>query len=179
MPNVIRRALCKLLHLYFETNAKCKRNKGVVLMLHDVGGNGGEFDVSDEAFSELLEKLGRKNLVRLENWEKEDEFIALTIDDVPETFYKNAYPSTDYDMLVKNAIVNKDGKKVIKNGAYTISKEKFNKIVDQELNWGNFSNLSSRTRVKISPLVTIIGPSKLAGNNFSPPAVPSLRFSSI
>ena len=75
MPNVIRRVLCKLLHLYFETNAKCKRSKGVVLMLHDVGGNGGEFDVSDEAFSELLEKLGRKNLVRLENWKKEDELM--------------------------------------------------------------------------------------------------------
>ena len=58
--------------------------------------------------------------------------------------YKNAYPSTDYDMLVKNAIINKDGKKVIKNGAYTISKEKFNKIVDQELDWGNFSNLSKQ-----------------------------------
>lgn len=58
--------------------------------------------------------------------------------------YKNAYPSTDFDMLVRNAIVNKEGKKVIKSKAYTITEEKFNKIVDQELDWGNFSNLSKQ-----------------------------------
>jgi hypothetical protein len=57
--------------------------------------------------------------------------------------YKNAYPSTDYDMLVKNAVV-KDGKKLIKSRAYTISEAKFNKIVDQELNCSNLSNLSKQ-----------------------------------
>jgi len=57
--------------------------------------------------------------------------------------YKNAYPATDYEMLVKNAVV-KDGKRLIRSKAYTISKDKFNKIVDQELDWGNFSNLSKQ-----------------------------------
>jgi hypothetical protein len=57
--------------------------------------------------------------------------------------YKNAYPSTDYDILVKSAIV-KDGKRLIRSKAYTISEAKFNKIVDQELDWGNFSNLSKQ-----------------------------------
>jgi hypothetical protein len=46
-------------------------------------------------------------------------------------------------MLVKSAVV-KDGKKIIRSKAYTISKDKFNKIVDQELDWGNFSNLSKQ-----------------------------------
>jgi hypothetical protein len=57
--------------------------------------------------------------------------------------YKNAYPATDYEMLVRNAVV-KDGKRLIRSKAYTISKDKFNKIVDQELDWGNFSNLSKQ-----------------------------------
>lgn len=58
--------------------------------------------------------------------------------------YKSAYPSTDYETLVKNATINKDGKKVIKSKAYTITEDKFNNIVDRELDWGNFSNLSKQ-----------------------------------
>lgn len=73
--------------------------------------------------------------------QRELEIRAIKI--IYTKLYKNAYPSTDYDMLVKNAIV-KDGKKLIKSGAYTISKAKFNKIVDQELDWSNLSNLSKQ-----------------------------------
>jgi hypothetical protein len=73
------------------------------------------------------------------NTQRELEIRAIHI--IYTKLYKNAYPSTDYERLVENAIV-KDGKKLIKSKAYTISEAKFNKIVDQELDWGNFSNLS-------------------------------------
>lgn len=78
------------------------------------------------------------------NTQRELEIRAIHI--IYTKLYKNAYPSADYERLVQNAIV-KDGKKLIKSKAYTISKAKFNKIVDQELDWGNFSNLS-RTIIK-------------------------------
>ena len=75
------------------------------------------------------------------NTQRELEIRAINI--IYTKLYKNANPSTNYKRLVKNAIV-KDGKRLIKSKAYTISKDKFNKIVDQELNWGNFSNLSKQ-----------------------------------
>jgi len=78
------------------------------------------------------------------NTQRELEIRAIHI--IYTKLYKNAYPSADYERLVQNAIV-KDGKKLIKSKAYTISEAKFNKIVDQELDWGNFSNLS-RTIIK-------------------------------
>lgn len=77
-------------------------------------------------------------------WDRQRALEVRAIHIIYIKLYKNAHPSTDYDMLVKNAILNKDGKKVIKSGAYTITREKFNKIVDQELDWGNFSNLSKQ-----------------------------------
>lgn len=92
MYGFVRRVLCRLVHLYFEISAKYKYNKGEILMFHNVGGEGGEFDVSIDALCELLERLKGKNIIRLEDWENENKFIALTIDDVPETFYKNAFP---------------------------------------------------------------------------------------
>lgn len=75
------------------------------------------------------------------NTQRELEIRAIQI--IYTKLYKNAHPSTDYQSLVKNAVV-KDGKKLIKSKAYTISEAKFNKIVDQELDWGNFSNLSKQ-----------------------------------
>lgn len=78
------------------------------------------------------------------NTQRELEIRAIQI--IYTKLYKNAFPSTDYNLLVKNAII-KDGKRLIKRGDYQISKEKFNKIVEQELDWGNFSNLS-RTIIK-------------------------------
>jgi hypothetical protein len=76
------------------------------------------------------------------NRQRELEVRAIQI--TYSKLYKSTYSSTDYKLLVRNATVNKEGKKVIKSGAYTITKNKFNKIIDQELDWGNFSNLSNQ-----------------------------------
>lgn len=77
-------------------------------------------------------------------YDRQRELEVRAIQIIYTKLYKNAYPSTDYEMLVRNATINKEGKKVIKSGAYTITEDKFNKIVDQELDWGNFSNLSKQ-----------------------------------
>ena len=58
--------------------------------------------------------LKSKNTIRLENWEREEDFYALTIDDVPENFYYNAYPllkeaSIPFTLFVNVSLLNKDG----------------------------------------------------------------------
>lgn len=60
-------------------------------MMHKIGDESG-FSLSTEAFSRLLEALKDKNVIRLENWESEHNFVALTFDDVAESFYLNAFP---------------------------------------------------------------------------------------
>lgn len=50
------------------------------------------FRLSTAQFRTLLLWLKGKNVVRLERWETERDFYALTIDDVPECFYQNAFP---------------------------------------------------------------------------------------
>lgn len=82
----------------FHTNAaKLFSEKGKVLMLHWVGDEVQDeetepFRISTEQCRKLFQWLKSKNTIRLENWEKEQDFFALTIDDVPENFYHNAYP---------------------------------------------------------------------------------------
>ena len=51
---------------------------------------------------------------KFKNWEREEDFYALTIDDVPENFYYNAYPllkeaSIPFTLFVNVSLLNKDG----------------------------------------------------------------------
>lgn len=78
--------------------------RGKVLMIHWVCDNrlddpNEPFRLSKEQFESLIDWLKVKNVIRLENWESEKDFYALTVDDVPECFYFNAYP-----ILVKEKI---------------------------------------------------------------------------
>lgn len=50
------------------------------------------YRLSTKQFSIFLSSLKDKNLIRLENWEIERDFYAISIDDVPESFYHNAFP---------------------------------------------------------------------------------------
>ena len=51
------------------------------------------FRISTEQCRKFLQWLKSKKTIRLENWERKNMiFFALTIDDVPENFYHNAYP---------------------------------------------------------------------------------------
>lgn len=93
--NYIRRTICKLLHLFYEKQSVFKKHKGIVLMLHGVeknSANGNLYQITLEECKKLLIFLKRKNTIRLENWKQENDFYALTIDDVPSNFYYNAFP---------------------------------------------------------------------------------------
>lgn len=94
--------------------------KGTVLMLHNVvsgnGCGGGQpFDLQVVRFVNLVDRLEFKNVVRLEDWQKQkDYFYALTFDDVAESFYLNAYPilkknGLPFTLFVNLSLIGKPG----------------------------------------------------------------------
>ena len=102
--NVLKRVIGKLLHFFLKCFSSIYANRGEVLMIHWVCNDrldnpNEKFRLSTEQFESLIDWLKVKNVIRLENWESESDFYALTVDDVPECFYFNAYP-----ILVKEKI---------------------------------------------------------------------------
>lgn len=94
---LVRRAIGKCCHMFHTNVAKLFSERGRILMLHWVGDEVQDeetepFRISTEQCRKFLQWLKSKKTIRLENWEKEHDFFALTIDDVPENFYHNAYP---------------------------------------------------------------------------------------
>lgn len=88
-------------------------------MLHWVGNEMQDeeteaFRVTIEQFIRLLQWLNTRRVIRLEDWESIDNFYALTIDDVPENFYQNAYPllkeaKVPFTIFVNVSLLDKDG----------------------------------------------------------------------
>lgn len=90
--NQFRRIIGKIAHVYYIHKSKNKPIRGSVLTLHGISDDVGEFDVTVDDFENLLRFLKTKNTIRLENWENENNFYALTFDDVLLSFYEKAYP---------------------------------------------------------------------------------------
>lgn len=114
--NPFRRVICKFVQLFFEVLSTRRKPKGTILMLHWVGDdeNGKPYHISKEQFKALLQWLKAKNMIRLENWENESDFYALTIDDVPENFYHNAFPilkemDLPFTIFVNVSLLDKEG----------------------------------------------------------------------
>lgn len=119
MKNILRRVVSKCIHLLHINAAKCFVPQGKVLMLHWVGdealdGECEPFRITIAQCKRLLLWLKSKNSIRLENWEHSDDFYALTIDDVPENFYHNAFPllkeyGIPFTLFVNVSLLNKKG----------------------------------------------------------------------
>lgn len=91
--DLLKRLASRIIHRYFEVFGTWNRRIiGWIYMIHNVGGSEGEFNISTDQFEKLLNYLSQKNVIRLENLEHEADFTALSIDDVPASFYYNAYP---------------------------------------------------------------------------------------
>lgn len=95
--NQIWRVIGKFFHVYFEKKSSHLPVWGKVLMLHWVGDTvlDEEYEpyrISTNQFHEFLGWLKKKNIVHLEKWSNTTSFYSLTIDDVPENFYQNAFP---------------------------------------------------------------------------------------
>ncbi len=97
MKKIVRRIIGKICHLFHVNVAKLFINRGKVLMLHWVGDEplddeNEPFRISVAQCRKMLLWLQGNNVIRLEDWEHSKDFYALTIDDVPESFYHNAFP---------------------------------------------------------------------------------------
>lgn len=88
----IRRVFYKCLQTYRITISRKKTYVGQVLMVHQIGLTGGEFCITPKEFESLAIFLSKHHTIRLEEWESESNFYALTADDVPEGFYHYAFP---------------------------------------------------------------------------------------
>ena len=116
---LLRLFMGKCCHLFHINVSKIFAPQGRVLMLHWVGDEIQDeetepYRISTEQCRRFLVWLKSKNTIRLENWEREEDFYALTIDDVPENFYYNAYPllkeaSIPFTLFVNVSLLNKDG----------------------------------------------------------------------
>lgn len=90
--NTIRRVLGKLLSIFVVMMSNLLCSHGRIFMLHSIGDNRHPFNLSLDAFERLLQKLKDCNVARLEEWERNDDFVCLTFDDVADSFYYNAFP---------------------------------------------------------------------------------------
>ena len=86
------RVLSKALSLFMIGASKLLPYRGEVYMFHSVGDDSHDLNVSTVAFETLLKKLQNKNVIRLEDWGKSNNYIILTFDDVADSFYYNAFP---------------------------------------------------------------------------------------
>lgn len=93
ITTLFRRVACKLIQTVHSKVPMFFPNRGEVLMFHNFEDREGvDFNCSPKDFEVLLLSLKQKNVIRLEQWMCENDFVALTIDDVPESFYQYAYP---------------------------------------------------------------------------------------
>lgn len=88
-----RRVVCKILQVLHSKLSLFFPKKGDVLMFHNFEDKEGlEFNYNPSDFEQLLVKLQHRNVIHLGDWKSQKKFVALTIDDVPESFYSNAFP---------------------------------------------------------------------------------------
>lgn len=132
--NVIRRIIGKVCHIFHSIICKCFVTQGRVLMLHWVGDERQDeetepFRISTSQCCLLLHRLKNRNIIHLRNLEKENNFYAITIDDVPENFYHNAFPlfkeaGIPFTLFVNISLLDKEG---------FISKKQLKEMADCEL----------------------------------------------
>lgn len=119
MMKIVSRIFGKCVGVANINLSKLFPTRGRVLMLHWVGNEtlDEEYDryrISIQQFKFMLKWLKQKNTIRLENWAIETDFYALTIDDVPESFYTNAYPllkeyAIPFTIFVNTSMLGKEG----------------------------------------------------------------------
>lgn len=92
MMKIVYRVLSKIIHSFLIIISRILKRRGDIYMLHSVGDNLFDYNITVFSFECLLKKLQNKNVVRLEDWSKSNDFICVTFDDVPYSFYYNAFP---------------------------------------------------------------------------------------
>lgn len=92
MVGLLRRIVGKLCHESCRAIGHFLPTKGCVYMLHDISDSQGEFSISELELEKFLSSTDKNKVIRLEEWENVNNFIAITIDDVPDSFYRKGFP---------------------------------------------------------------------------------------
>lgn len=92
MMTLFFRIIGKICHVFGAFAGRILPKKGVVYMLHEISDSDGEFCISSAVLEAFLASLDKEKVIHLEDWESKEDFIAITIDDVPENFYHNGFP---------------------------------------------------------------------------------------
>lgn len=165
----IRRIASKIAHIYYKYRARGLAVKGKILMFHNIGATEAcEFNISVSEFEACLKRIIQKGVVRLEEWKESSDFYAISIDDVPKSFYENGFPllkqyNVPFTLFVATELLNKEGyitvnqltemaactlctigSHGINHGEYTLlSKEEKNRELSESSSW--LSQLTGRS----------------------------------
>lgn len=89
----ILRVINRILFSYYIAKTRQSKKIGTILMFHHVSNSiDSPYNVKPHVFERLLKKLADEHVVKLEEHQQEENFYAITFDDVPDDFYENAYP---------------------------------------------------------------------------------------
>lgn len=155
--NIFRRIIGKCCHLLVCNISRFLELRGKVLMLHWIGDEEqldetSRFQISKKEFRTLLSWLKTQNVTRLEDWEYAADFVALTIDDVPQNFYENAFPllkeyEIPFTLFVNISLLDKVGY-ITKSQLIEMSQCRLCTIGSHGVNHGEFALLNKKEALK-------------------------------
>lgn len=104
----------KICHLSYAFASKFFKSKGVIYMLHDISDNASEFSITEEQLESFLISVKEQNVINLLDWENETNFVAISIDDVPESFYTKGFSlfkrhNLPFTIFVSTELLDKPG----------------------------------------------------------------------
>lgn len=89
---VFRRLAGKVSSIIWVNLSKLLKRRGFVCVLHSVGDTRHPYNLSTANFEILIKSLRDVNVIPINEWEKRENFVSLSFDDVPVSFYYNAFP---------------------------------------------------------------------------------------
>lgn len=92
MYNLLARIVGKLGHECLRIISHLFPERGRVYMLHDISNKQSNFSISHSELEQFLLSVDNSKIIKLSDWEYKSNFIAITIDDVPESFFLNGFP---------------------------------------------------------------------------------------
>lgn len=155
--SIIKRIIGKIFHIFYINVSRFLPTHGKILMLHwvsdEIQNEETEYyRISTEQCKKLFTWLKQKNIISLERWEEENDFYALTIDDVPENFYKNAYPilkemGIPFTIFVNVSLLDKEGF-ISKDNLIEMAQCELCTIGSHGINHGEYASLTKEQAIK-------------------------------
>jgi len=127
--------------------------KGRVLMFHDIGNDSGELNIDINLFERILQKTNGMEYNVLKYWElAKNKFVALTFDDVMESFFTNGYPllkkyNYPFTIFVNLSLLDTPGF-ITTNNLKELASDPLCTVGSHGMNHGYFANFSDEEALK-------------------------------